>query len=159
MAEAARDNGRGQQSTTSRTRRESSAGGVVYRHGDDTRFLLIRDPYNNWGLPKGHIENGETAVEAAEREVREETGLTQLRSVAELPMIDWYFRDHGQLVHKYCRFFLMESPAGAARPQLAEGISDCRWLPFDEALATLTHDNARQVLRAAGELLRTGHDT
>ncbi|HWV57557.1 MAG TPA: NUDIX domain-containing protein [Longimicrobiales bacterium] len=158
MSEAARDHGRGQETTSSRTRRESSAGGVVYRRNGVTRFLLIRDPYNNWGLPKGHIEEGETAMEAAEREVREETGLTHLRSVTELPTIDWYFRDQGQLVHKFCRFFLMESPSGDARPQLAEGISDCRWLPLDEALALLTHDNARQVLRAAGELLRAKPD-
>lgn len=135
-------------------REEASAGGVVYRRGEDIVFLLIRDPYDNWGLPKGHIEPGETVLEAAIREVGEETGLTELRALDELPSIDWYFRDRAhQLVHKRCRFFLMESASGEARPQLAEGISDCRWLPFEEAVATLTHDNARRVLRAARERL------
>lgn len=145
---------RGRTGGALRARREVSAGGVVFRRDGELRILLIRDPYDNWGLPKGHIEAGETAQETAEREVREETGLTDLRSIAELPTIDWYFRDRGELVHKFCRFFLMESPSGTPRPQLSEGISDCRWLPFDEAVATLTHDNARQVLLAAGEHLR-----
>ena len=61
-------------------RLETSSGGVVYRMLDDgPHFLLIRDPYENWGLPKGHLEGGETPVEAAVREVMEETGLNELR--------------------------------------------------------------------------------
>src|SRR5690606_18790830 len=90
---------RGRTGGALRARREVSAGGVVFRRDGELRILLIRDPYDNWGLPKGHIEAGETAQETAEREVREETGLTDLRSIAELPTIDWYFRDRGELVH------------------------------------------------------------
>jgi 8-oxo-dGTP pyrophosphatase MutT (NUDIX family) len=133
---------------------ETSAGGVVYRRAaNGPLFLLIRDPYQNWGLPKGHIEAGETAVDAAIREVSEETGLCDLIAGAELPGIDWYFRDHGRLIHKYCKFFLMECRAGEAQPQVEEGISACIWLPLPDALRTVTYDNARQVLREAGRRL------
>ena len=137
-----------------RPRVETSAGGVVFRRsGESVQYLLIRDPYKNWGLPKGHLEAGETPRVAAEREVREETGLDDAAAVAELQTIDWYFRDRGRLVHKFCHFFLVESAAGEARPQTDEGITACVWLPFAEAERKLTYDNARAVLREAGRIL------
>jgi 8-oxo-dGTP pyrophosphatase MutT (NUDIX family) len=135
-------------------RTETSAGGVVFRRTDGgPLFLLIKDPYRNWGLPKGHIEGGETPEQAAMREIEEETGLAGIVPVGGLPTIDWYFHDRGQLVHKICHFFLMESDTAETRPQREEGISDCAWLPLDDALRTLTYDNARGVLRSAGEQL------
>ena len=119
-------------------------------------FLLIRDPYRNWGLPKGHIEGRETPRDAAIREVGEETGLAALDVIEELPTIDWYYRDRGRLIHKICHFFLLESLAGDAVPQLDEGITECLWYPFVAAVETVTYDNAREVLREAGLRLGEG---
>ncbi len=134
--------------------RETSSGGVVFRRDEaGVRFLLIRDPYRNWGLPKGHVEDGETPEQAAVREVGEETGLNALDVVAPLPTIDWFFRSEGRLVHKVCHFYLLECASGDAVPQHAEGISECVWRPFGAALAQLTYANAREVLRAAGQHL------
>ncbi|MFP4624225.1 MAG: NUDIX hydrolase [Gemmatimonadota bacterium] len=131
---------------------ETSAGGVVYRRDDgDVYFLLIRDPYRNWGLPKGHVERGETAAETAIREVREETGLADLELRDALDTIDWFFREGPDLIHKYCHFFLMETTSEATEPQVEEGITECIWLPLEEALVTLNYDNARAVLEAAGQ--------
>src|ERR1019366_6443348 len=63
-----------------RAEREVSAGGVVFRRDPDgsPRFLLIKDSYQHWGFPKGHLEDGESPVVAAVRETREETGLERL---------------------------------------------------------------------------------
>jgi ADP-ribose pyrophosphatase YjhB (NUDIX family) len=136
-------------------RLETSAGGVVFRRAPDgVRVLLIRDPYRNWGFPKGHVEQGETPREAALREVREETGLHELRAVTELATIDWYFRDQGEPVHKFCHFFLMESLAGTVRPSQEEGISACVWLTPEDAVRTITYDNARHVLHEALRFFR-----
>jgi ADP-ribose pyrophosphatase YjhB (NUDIX family) len=134
---------------------ETSSGGVVFRRaGDHIDFLLIRDPYGNWGLPKGHIEGGETAAEAALREVGEETGLQKLEVAAQLSTIDWFFRDRGRLIHKFCHFFLVESGGGEAAPQLTEGITECVWHAPDLAIRTVSYSNAREVLREAARWLR-----
>lgn len=139
------------------SRREDSAGGVVFRQGaDGPQFLLIRDPYRNWGLPKGHVEPGESAESAARREVAEETGLTGLALIGDVATIDWYFQDRQQRVHKFCHFFLFASPTGEPRPELGEGISECVWLPYADALDRITYDNAREVLREAGRKLSLG---
>jgi 8-oxo-dGTP pyrophosphatase MutT (NUDIX family) len=136
-----------------RARIETSAGGVVCRRDGGAHVLLIRDPYMNWGLPKGHIEGGETPAEAAVREVREETGLADVVVLAPLPTIDWYFRDRGRLVHKFCHFFLLETLSGEPVPQLEEGITECVWLALEEAMRTVSYANAREVIRAAGTWL------
>ncbi|HSJ24479.1 MAG TPA: NUDIX hydrolase [Longimicrobiales bacterium] len=142
-----------------RARVETSSGGVVFRRADPgIEFLLIRDPYSNWGLPKGHIEGGETPEAAALREVEEETGLMELAVVTQLPTIDWYFRDRGKLVHKFCHFFLLECAGGEATPQLDEGITECVWRPPDHALTTISYANARGVMEAAAEWLRQEGD-
>jgi ADP-ribose pyrophosphatase YjhB (NUDIX family) len=142
-----------------RARVETSSGGVVFRRAEPgIEFLLIRDPYENWGLPKGHIEGGETAEVAALREVEEETGLAALAVIAQLPTIDWYFRDRGKLVHKFCHFFLLESVGGEAVPQLDEGITACIWRRTDIALQTVSYANARQVMEAAADWLRREGD-
>ncbi|GMV11445.1 MAG: hypothetical protein ABS52_17610 [Gemmatimonadetes bacterium SCN 70-22] len=137
-----------------RAREEVSAGGVVVRVAEGRPlFLLIRDSYRNWGFPKGHLETGETADAAAMREVAEETGLEVLRLRGEIETIDWYFRFRGRLIHKVCHFYLMETDTAATCPQRDEGITACRWEPFERAIELVSYENARAVLRRAFELV------
>lgn len=119
-------------------------------------MLLIRDPYRKWGLPKGHLEEGEGTEDAALREVMEETGLSDLTLGADLGEIDWTFRKSGRLIHKFCRFYLMESPRGETSPEVSEGITECRWLSMEEALRIISYDNARAILMRGVEHLRDG---
>jgi bis(5'-nucleosidyl)-tetraphosphatase len=159
-----------------RARRERSAGGVVYRrdagdvrstpHPPDSRvpdgrsatdvgplFLLICDSYGKWGFPKGHLERGERAATAALREVMEETGLRSLKLIGSIATIEWYFRLHGDLIHKNCQYFLMETDAVNTRPQESEGISACRWATLSEARDLIPYDNARVVLQQAHDMI------
>ncbi|HEU5170735.1 MAG TPA: NUDIX domain-containing protein [Gemmatimonadales bacterium] len=136
---------------------EVSAGGIVFRRlpNQTAQYLLIRDSYDNWGFPKGHLEDGETPAAAAERETAEETGLHDLALRGPIRVIDWHFRFRGRHIHKYCHFFLFESAAAEAVPQVDEGITACAWHPLGAALETLSYDNARGVLKRASEMVRT----
>ena len=137
-----------------RARQEISAGGVVFRSdGGRPLFLLIRDSYDNWGFPKGHLEQGEDAEHAAVREVVEETGLAAVECRGPIETIDWFFRFRGRLIHKVCHFYLMESADERTNPQQAEGITACRWVPYDDAIGMISYANARQVLKRAQELV------
>ena len=142
-----------------RPEREVSAGGIVFRRGPENpreiRFLLIRDSYDNWGFPKGHLEEGEAPSAAALRETEEETGLRDLISHGPIRIIDWYFRFRGKFIHKFCHFFLFESPEGETVPQREEGITACQWLSLEKALEELSYDNARGVLRRGADMART----
>ncbi len=137
--------------------REVSAGGIVFRRDPDgtPRFLLIKDSYQHWGFPKGHLEDGESPVVAATRETGEETGLTQVILHGPIRVIDWHFRFRGRYIHKFCHFFLYESPDGECTPQVDEGITAVRWEHLDRALDVLSYDNARGVLRRGAEMART----
>lgn len=129
---------------------EVSAGGVVVRLIDGVEHVLvIRDPYRKWGLPKGHAEDGESPGQTALREVREETGLTDLRLGEELVTIDWIFRASGRRIHKFTTFFLMYSELGDPVPEEREGISACQWVPLRVAHERISYDNASEVVKIA----------
>ena len=135
-------------------RDETSAGGVVFRVDDGLPlYLLIRDSYQNWGFPKGHLEDGELAEAAALREVSEETGLSDLSVRGAIETIDWFFRFRGQLIHKVCHFFLMQTAQASTSPQRTEGITACQWVSFDVASSSISYANARLVLRRAQEMI------
>jgi len=141
--------------STKRARLETSAGGIVVRReGERALYLLIRDSYDNWGFPKGHVEAGERPEDAAMREVCEETGVRGVRLRGAIHTVDWYFRFRGRLIHKVCHFFLMETEHAQTLPQQDEGITACRWEPFQEAVGLISYENARDVLRRAHDLVQ-----
>ena len=145
-----------------RAQLETSAGGVVVRmapaDGGSARplFLIIRDSYDNWGFPKGHVEDGERPEAAALREVSEETGIETLTVRSTIDTIDWYFRFRGRLIHKVCHFFLMITDLSDTSPQRSEGITACRWEPYEDAAQLVSYANARDVLRRANEIVTSG---
>lgn len=129
-----------------------SAGGVVIREiGGVPHVLVIRDPYRKWGLPKGHVEEGESVQETALREVGEETGLSEVELGSELVTIDWKFRAGGEQIHKFATFFLMFSGQGEPAPERAEGITEAKWVPLATAHRRISYHNASEVVKVAQE--------
>jgi len=120
-----------------------AAGGVVWR--DDSGPLRIavihRDRYDDWSLPKGKLNHGESRLSAAVREVHEETGAVV---VATRRLIETaYLVDD---VPKTVQFWAMRYRSGEFTRN--SEVDDLRWLPLPEARTALTHDVDRSVLDA-----------
>jgi 8-oxo-dGTP pyrophosphatase MutT (NUDIX family) len=110
-----------------------------------------------WGLPKGHIEAGETAELAALREVSEECGVPAdlLTVVGRLPSSEYVYRRAGKLTFKLVEHFLVTVPAGTeVTPQPGE-IDEAEWLAFDEASARASFADTRTALASAVTALRS----
>lgn len=120
-----------------------AAGGVLVRDG---RVALVHRPkHDDWSLPKGKLDQGESWEDAALREVREETGLScALRE--ELDSVQ-YIDPKGRA--KTVRYWRMDPISGEFAPN--DEVDELRWLEPDEAARCLTYDHDRQlVLMAAG---------
>jgi 8-oxo-dGTP pyrophosphatase MutT (NUDIX family) len=98
-------------------------------------------------LPKGHIDPGEDALQAAEREVREETGIVP-GLIAELGEIRYWYRRGGRTVPKSVSFFLFSATGGDTADHDDE-VEEARWIPLAEAEGALTHDGEREMVRRA----------
>ena len=104
-----------------------------------------------WSLPKGHIEAGESAEQAAVREVAEETGIAG-RIVGRLGTIDFWFMADGRRVHKTVHHFLLRAEGGELSDADVE-VNAVAWVPLDELAGTLAYEDERTLVARAPELL------
>jgi 8-oxo-dGTP pyrophosphatase MutT (NUDIX family) len=138
------------------TSTEFSAGGVVVR--DEKCVVIVptrraADGSKVLALPKGHPEDGESAADAALREVREEAGV-ESRLVEKLGDVRyWYTRD-GRRIAKLVSFFLLEYLSGEVSDHDRE-VEDARWLALDRATRELTYKGERDMASRALLRLRT----
>ena len=127
-------------------REVQAAGGAVLREreGGGVEICVVHRPrYDDWSLPKGKLDKGESWEQAALREVEEEIGL-RCRLGAELPPVT-YDVEKGR---KVVRYWLMEPESGGFTPN--EEVDEVRWLSPREAEQLLTYDHDRALVREAG---------
>ena len=130
---------------------EKSCGAVLYRNQDELRVLLIKQARNgNWSFPKGHVEEGETEIETAVREVREEVGL-EIEPVSGFRETITY--NPKANVKKDVVYFVSRSQSPIVKLQKEE-VSDYKWLRPREAFKTLTFKNDKDVLKKALNFLK-----
>jgi 8-oxo-dGTP pyrophosphatase MutT (NUDIX family) len=136
--------------------RELSAGGVVVRGEsalEDEQVVVIvptrRAPDGSrvLALPKGHVDPGETDLEAAEREVREETGLVA-EPVHELGEARYWYRRDGRTIAKSVSFYLFRYVEGDTDDHDDE-VEEARWIGLAEAQTALTHTGEREMVARA----------
>jgi 8-oxo-dGTP diphosphatase len=128
----------------------AAAGGVVVRSGDGGRRVAVihRPKYMDWSLPKGKLEPGEDWLEAALREVEEETGYHCKPSV-ELPHVSYLDRKGRR---KLVRYWLMEPVDGEFQPH--GEVDELRWIGREQAEELLTYPHDRELVRKALRLHR-----
>jgi 8-oxo-dGTP pyrophosphatase MutT (NUDIX family) len=130
--------------------REVSAGGVVVHDGQVLVIVPTRraaDGSQVLALPKGHLDEGETIVQAATREVHEETGMV-VESVQELGEVHyWYMRDRRRIA-KSVHFFLFRLLGGDLADHDDE-VLEARWMALSEAQKALSYAGEREMVARA----------
>jgi len=135
--------------------REFSAGGVVVRRMRGRPFVAVVRVRNDvLALPKGHPDAGESAAEAAWREVREETGL-EAELVEKLDDIRYWYVRGGERVMKIVSFFLFRYRRGSVADHDHE-VEEALWIPLDEAPDRLAYKGEREMAAIALTRLAPG---
>jgi len=150
---------RRRQGSRLRTVHEISAGGLVIdgidRPREEQLAALIgrmdRRGRMIWSLPKGHIEQGETAEQTAIREVAEETGIHG-HVLAALGSIDYWFVTEGRRVHKTVHHYLLRFSGGELCDEDVE-VTEVAWVPVNELPRRLAYADERRLAKVAHELI------
>ncbi|MDR1952700.1 MAG: NUDIX domain-containing protein [Elusimicrobiota bacterium] len=137
--------------------KEFSAGAVIYKIKDNkVLFCLVFSNRNHlWGFPKGHIENGETEIEAAAREIFEEAGIKDLEFIDGFRIEEIYEADGrlpetiGKKIEKHSIYFLAKTLSGFVCKNIDAEIKKTNWFVFDEAFEKLKFVSQKNVLEAA----------
>ncbi len=130
--------------------REFSAGGVVVRGEEVVTIVPTRraaDGSRVLALPKGHVDPGESPIEAAAREVREETGIVA-EPVCELGESRYWYRRDGRTIGKTVSFFLFNHVEGDTADHDDE-VEEVRWMDLREAQTALSHTAEREMIALA----------
>lgn len=124
-------------------RKETSVGCIIFK--DDKVLLIFQNNTNFWGFPKGHMEKGETELETAKREVKEEIGLDVDINPKYRYVLHYVVRNE---IDKTTILYLAKPTSNEIVKQDSE-IKEVKWLDFNDAIDLLTYEDSKELLKKA----------
>jgi bis(5'-nucleosidyl)-tetraphosphatase len=137
-------------------RDERSSGAVIFSIDENSgaEFLLLHHTLGHWDFPKGNIEIGEDEMQAARREILEETGIQDVNFLEGFrKKIEYRYKRGEKLIHKEVIFYLLR--ANTRKIILSNEHVTYVWNKYDSAIKKLTHKNTKNVLTEAKKFLET----
>ncbi|VFJ15232.1 NUDIX domain-containing protein [Candidatus Nitrosocosmicus franklandus] len=129
---------------------ELSVGGIIRYQStefnkDHSEFLLLRNKRGFWGFPQGHKERGENEIQTLQREVQEETGITDLEIHQYIGKIQYkYFRADGIRSEKEVKFYFATTPVREV--VISNEHEGFKWTTYQEALSMLDHRQLKSII-------------
>lgn len=136
--------------------REPTAGGIIFRRDENrnVEILLIQDTKDRWTIPKGHIEEGETAQETALREIGEEAGLHDTEALGWLGKIHFRYRRVDKLVLMTTQIYLVRAKGDTNAIQKEDWMNGIKWFKFHDALDAIEYEDIGKLMLLAMKRIR-----
>ena len=131
-----------------------TAGGIIFRRAQNLEFLVVKQirwtGEIQWVCPKGHLEEGERAQDAAIREVAEEVGIQNIRNIKYIGDQRYSYREEGKENEKVVSWYLMEVGKEIEFVlNTKEGFVEAKWLPYEAAKSQFSYESFRTWLHLA----------
>ncbi len=128
-----------------KTKYVECAGGIIINNKQE--IVIVNQNHDSWSLPKGHIDNGETMLEAAIREIYEETGITNPKLIKSIGSFGRYRigldGNDDKTEHKTIHIFLFHSQQKILKP-IDQNNPIAKWVPYIEVEKILTHPSDKK---------------
>ena len=140
----------------SKTKKDFSVGVIVfYKKSEQIEYLILKHRQGHWSFSKGHAETGEKKSDTALRELREETGITDIEFLHDESLLNEkyeFINKKEQLVFKSVDYFIAEAKDKNVRIDSTE-ILDYKWCSFQFALNTITFTESKNLLRKTNKIV------